>query len=49
VQQPGGDTKTGARRAFRGLVLVFLLSFFNLVGLIVTATALGGLAPWSRW
>ena len=39
----------GASRAFRGLVLVFLLSFFNLVGLIVTAIALGGLAPWSRW
>ena len=36
-------------RAFRGLVLVFLLSFVNLVGLIVTVTALGGLAPWSRW
>ena len=36
-------------RAFRGLVLVFLLSFLNLVGLILTTTALGGLAPWSRW
>jgi hypothetical protein len=36
-------------RAFRGLVLVFLLSFVNLVGVIVTATALGGVAPWSRW
>ncbi len=40
---------TGAGRAFRGLLFVFLLSFFNLVGLIVTAIALGGLAPWSRW
>jgi hypothetical protein len=28
---------------------VFFLSFLNLVGLIVTTTALGGLAPWSRW
>jgi hypothetical protein len=28
---------------------VFLLSFLNLVGVIVTATALGGVAPWSRW
>jgi hypothetical protein len=28
---------------------VFLLSFVNLVGLILTATALGGLAPWTRW
>lgn len=36
-------------RAFRGLALVFLLSFLNLVGVIVTATALGGVAPWSRW
>ncbi|HEX2111388.1 MAG TPA: hypothetical protein VHF67_07530 [Gaiellaceae bacterium] len=43
------ETRTGGARAFRGLVFVFLLSFFNLVGLIVTAAALGGLAPWSRW
>jgi hypothetical protein len=39
----------GRGRAFRGLVLVFALSFLNLVGLIVTVTALGGTAPWSRW
>jgi hypothetical protein len=39
----------GSGRAFRGLALVFLLSFVNLVGVIVTATALGGVAPWSRW
>ena len=26
-----------------------MLSFLNLVGVIVTATALGGIAPWSRW
>jgi hypothetical protein len=26
-----------------------VLSFVNLVGVIFTATALGGLAPWSRW
>jgi hypothetical protein len=37
------------RRAFRGLALVFVLSFLNLVGVIVTVTALGGLGPWSRW
>ena len=43
------DRSGGRRRAFRGLVLVFLLSFFNLVGLILTAAALGGVAPWSRW
>jgi hypothetical protein len=39
----------GNGRAFRGLALVFLLSFVNLVGVILTATALGGLEPWSRW
>ena len=43
------DGERGSRRAFRGLALVFLLSFLNLVGVLVTATALGGLAPWSRW
>jgi hypothetical protein len=43
------QAEQGSGRAFRGLVLVFLLSFLNLVGLILTATALGGLAPWSRW
>jgi hypothetical protein len=37
------------RRAFRGLALVFVLSFLNLLGVILTAAALGGLAPWSRW
>jgi hypothetical protein len=31
------------------LVLVFLLSLLNLIGVILTVTALGGLAPWSRW
>lgn len=51
LQQSRGDTeaKQGSGRAFRGLALVFLLSFVNLIGVIVTATALGGLAPWSRW
>ena len=50
VNQPPedpGDNASG--RAFRGLFLVFLLSFLNLVGLLVTAIGLGGLAPWSRW
>lgn len=36
-------------RAFRGLALVFFLSFVNLAGVIVTVSALGGVAPWSRW
>jgi hypothetical protein len=51
LQQREGDTeaKRGSGRAFRGLVLVFLLSFLNLIGVILTTTALGGLAPWSRW
>ena len=26
-----------------------MLSFLNLIGVILTMTALGGLAPWSRW
>jgi hypothetical protein len=37
------------KRVFRGLFLTFTLSFVNLVGIIFTLTALGGLAPWSRW
>jgi hypothetical protein len=36
-------------RAFRGLALVFALSFLNLIGVIVTAAALGGVEPWTRW
>ena len=43
---------SGARqseRAFRGLALVFLLSFVNLVGVIFTAAALGGVEPWTGW
>lgn len=33
----------------RGLLLVFVLSFVNLFGVIVTAAALGGVEPWSSW
>jgi hypothetical protein len=44
--EPKGE---GRSRAFRGLALVFVLSFVNLVGVLVTATAVGGVAPWSRW
>jgi hypothetical protein len=43
-----GRTGSSAR-AFRGLSLVFALSFLNLVGVIVTAAALGGVEPWTRW
>jgi hypothetical protein len=39
----------GKDRAFRGLALVFVLTFVNLVGLMLTVTALGGLGEWSRW
>jgi len=39
----------GAGRAFRGLILVFAFSFLNLVGVILTATALGGFDPWTSW
>jgi hypothetical protein len=43
-------SRSGSRgRAFSGLFLAFALSFVNLTGIIVTLTALGGLAPWSRW
>jgi hypothetical protein len=31
------------------LFLTFTLSFVNLIGIIFTLTALGGLEPWSRW
>jgi hypothetical protein len=43
------DTERGSGRAFRGLALVFAISFVNLLGLIITTAALGGLAPWTRW
>lgn len=38
----------GRARAFRGLFLVFVLSFLGLVGVLLTVTALGGLGDWSR-
>jgi hypothetical protein len=37
------------KRAFRGLLLVFLISFLNLAGILLTVTALGGLGDWTRW
>lgn len=46
VRDASGSTRG---RAFSGLALVFSLSFVNLVGILVTATALGGIAPWTRW
>jgi hypothetical protein len=49
VRRDGPGDADGSKRAFRGLALVFLLSFLNLLGVILTATALGGVEPWSRW
>jgi hypothetical protein len=40
---------TSGNRAFRGLATVFVLTFINLIGVVVTAAALGGLAPWTPW
>jgi hypothetical protein len=37
------------RRAFRGLALVFVLTFVNFVGIVVTLVSLGGLEPWTEW
>lgn len=48
VTQPSSGSSP-RDRAFRGLVPIFLLSFLNLVGVVVTATALGGTEPWTRW
>jgi hypothetical protein len=45
----GAKDGSGRGRAFRGLALVFALSLLNLVGLILTITALGGTEPWTRW
>lgn len=39
----------GAARAFRGLLLVYLLSSLSLAGVLLTIAALGGLGRWSAW
>ena len=49
VGQSREQVNRGSGRAFRGLALVFTLTFVNLFGVILTAIALGGLAPWTRW
>jgi hypothetical protein len=46
---PSASSSPGRGRAFRGLTLVFFLSFLNLAGVILTVAALGGVAPWTRW
>jgi hypothetical protein len=40
---------TGKDRAFRGLALVFILTFVNLGGIGLTLATLGGLEPWTAW
>jgi hypothetical protein len=52
VKTGESEGKTGSRvgqrgRAFRGLVLVFVLSFLSLAGVLLTVTALGGLGAWN--
>jgi len=50
-REPGdaAGAPSGRGRAFRGLALVFALSFLNLLGLILTVAALGGTEPWTSW
>lgn len=49
MRQRTSSPAPGRSRAFRGLALVFFLSFLNLAGVIVTVAALGGVEPWTRW
>jgi hypothetical protein len=52
AESAGPEEKAAGRdgsRAFRGLVLVFALSFLSLIGVLLTVTALGGLGQWTRW
>ena len=44
-----GERPSAQSRAFRGLTLVFFLTFVNLAGVLVTAAAVGGVDPWTRW
>jgi hypothetical protein len=39
--------RNGNGRAFRGLFLIFALTFVNFAGILLTLTALGGLEPWT--
>jgi hypothetical protein len=51
MNRPMSDADDTLRppRAVRGLLLVFTLSFVNLLGVALTAAAFGGVEPWSRW
>lgn len=45
--RPG--VKNSGDRAFRGLFLVFLLTFLNLAGMLLTALGLNALGEWTTW
>jgi hypothetical protein len=49
MPKANGTEKPTKRRAFRGLALVFVLTFANLAGIGLTLAALGGLEPWTAW
>jgi hypothetical protein len=46
---PEAAARTGGNRAFRGLFLVFLLTFLNLAGILLTAIGLNALDQWTTW
>src|SRR5690606_36711414 len=43
------DDNKPPSRAFRGLFLVFVLTFINFAGIGLTLMMIGGLEPWSAW
>lgn len=43
------ESDASPANAFRGLILVFILSFLSLAGVLLTVTALGGADPWTGW
>lgn len=49
MARPHNGKRKGKSRAFSGLGLVFVLSFVNLGGIILTLSTLGGLEPWTGW
>jgi hypothetical protein len=48
LKNEGDSSKKSPSRAFRGLALVFVLTFVNMLGVLVTITAIG-MEPWGRW
>ena len=47
--EDSAPAKTAGDRAFRGLFLVFLLTFLNLAGMFLTAVGLNALGEWNAW